>query len=146
MILKNYLIVFLFIVTLVSCVANNFTPGFFPNTELITVTSSSNTSLRWVNSFRDIEVILLVTTKEIRLTGNQIDSSIFVDGIDTKYWRLTFGIGTNGNINPTTDLSSSISNYIASAGLPAGGPYNWIVWGYDQNGNLIRSSLVYSFP
>ena len=130
--------------TLSACVTEYYPEGFFPGTELIKVKTSSASALRWVKSFRDKEVILILSNQTIELVGSEINSSFFAVG-NTKFWRLSFRVGEHGNIDPATHLSDNVNRYIASPGLPGAGPWNWLVYSYDSNGNLIRSSLVHQF-
>ncbi len=128
--------------TLTTCITEDFPEGFFPNTERITVTSNTSTSLQWETSFRDVEVIIVATTQTISLNGGQIDTTSFAPG-NTMYWRLSFGTGSNGSVDPSSQMSDDINTFSPSV---VGGPINWIVYTYDQNGNLIRSSLVNTYP
>ena len=140
---KLYYLTILFI-SISACVTEYYPQGFFPETELIKIKSNSATSLSWVKSFRDKEVIVILSNQTFELAGSEINSSNFAVG-NTTYWRLSFNVGAHGNLNPTTDMSDSINNYIASPGLPGVGPWYWLVYSYDSNGNLIRSSLVHQF-
>ncbi len=129
-------------ITLTRCITDDFPDGFFPNTDRITVLSNTSTSLQWETSHRDVEVIIIATNQTISLSGNQIDTTSFTTG-NTMYWRLSFGNGTNGSVDPTTDMSNNINTLTASFVV---GSMNWIVYTYDKNGNLIRSSLVHTYP
>ena len=140
---NKYLTILIFLgLTLTTCITDDFPEGFFPNTERIMVRSNTSTSLQWETSFRDAEAIIVATTQTISLNGNQIDTTSFTT-LNTMYWRLSFGTGSNGSVNPTTDMSNNINSFVTSF---VAGSMNWVVYTYDQNGNLIRSSLVQTYP
>lgn len=137
---KVILLLFMF---LSSCDSNDYDEGAFSDTERINVYSSSANSLQWESSIRDYEVIVIVTDQSISIVNNTIDTSSFTTA-NTRYWRLSFGNGSNGSINPSTEMSDSIST-LNLAAMTLASPRYWIVYSYDKNGNLIRSSLIYSF-
>ncbi|GMT49979.1 MAG: hypothetical protein IEMM0008_1518 [bacterium] len=138
-----FILVLLFGITLTRCITDDFPDGFFPNTDRITVTSNTSASLQWETSHRDAEAIIVATTLPISLSGGQIDTTSFAPA-NTMYWRLSFGTGSNGSVSPAnSEMSNDINSFVASV---VGGTINWIVYTYDQNGNLIRSSLVHTYP
>ncbi len=141
--MKKITIILIIHLLIISCAQEEYQSGFFTNTEKINIRLNSNSSLVWDTSYRDAEVILIITTQNIQLSGSSIISSNF-NTSNTAYWRLSFGRGQNGSININSDLSNSISSYVATT-LSTGLTWNWLVYSYDKNGNLIRSSLVYSF-
>lgn len=137
------IIFFFFLLFIISCNDNKYEEGEFSNSEKIVVYSSSASSLQWETSIRDYEVIVIVSDQVIKVINNSVDNSTFTTA-NTRYWRLSFNTGVNGNINPSTDMSSSITSYKA-AELNINTPKYWIVYSFDMNGNLIRSSSVYTF-